>query len=206
MRKVGVQVQDIGIQMCWHTFVDDAGRDLGLGQLVHMAEPPELADLVQPDQPELPGPKSVDVTINIPFVGLDTDDTDNAYTDGSETEVGFLDSTEHIQPDFPQEVSFATPNYTLTGVVLDSQGSDAKVSACNLQSVAGSSKGSFTVHLDYVNWHSQSNINIKLPSPGHQPTTCETRFRLNTTNEWPTTARKKVGALRRLSSKLHAIM
>ncbi len=23
MRKVGVQVQDIGVQLCWHTFVDD---------------------------------------------------------------------------------------------------------------------------------------------------------------------------------------
>lgn len=161
MRKVGVQVQDIGVQLCWHTFVDDAGRDLGLGQLVHMAEPPEMADLVQPDQPEIPTTKSVDVSINIPFVGIDTDDTDNAYTDGSETEVGFLDSTEHIQPDFPQEVTFATPNYTLAGVVLDSQGSDAKVSVRNLASADGSSKGIFTVHLDYIHWHDQSNINIK---------------------------------------------
>jgi hypothetical protein len=161
MRKVGVQVQDIGVQLCWHTFVDDAGRDLGLGQMVHMAEPPELADLVQPDQPEIPTPKSVSVDINIPFVGIDTDDTDNAYTDGTETEVGLFDSTEHIQPNFPQEVSFETPNFTLTGVVLDSQGNDAKVSARNIQSVDGSSKGAFTVHLDYVNWHNQSNLAIK---------------------------------------------
>jgi hypothetical protein len=161
MRKVGVQVQDIGVQLCWHTFVDDAGRDLGLGQLVHMGQPPELGDLVQPDQPEIPQPKSVDVNINIPFVGLDTDDTDNAYTDGTETEVGFLDSTEHIQPDFPQEVTFPSPNYTLAGVTLDSQGNDAKVSSRGLASVDGSSKGSFTVHLDYVAWHEQNSINIK---------------------------------------------
>ena len=160
MRKVGVQVQNIGVQLCWHTFVDDAGRDLGLGQMVHMAEPPELADLVQPDQPEIPTPKSVSVDINIPFVGIDTDDTDNAYTDGTETEVGLFDSTEHIQPDFPQEVSFETPNFTLTGVVLDSQGNDAKVWARNVQSVDGISKGIFTVHLDYVNWHNQSNLAI----------------------------------------------
>jgi len=161
MRKVGVQVQDIGAQLCWHTFVDDAGRDLGLGQLVHMGQPPELGDLVQPDQPEVPQPKSVEVNINIPFVGLDTDDTDNAYTDGSETEVGFLDSTEHIQPDFSQEVTFPSPSYTLTGVTLDSQGNDAKVSARALSSDAGSSKGTFTVHLDYVNWHEQNSINVK---------------------------------------------
>jgi hypothetical protein len=161
MRKVGVQVQDIGVQMCWHTFVDDAGRDLGLGQLVHIGEPPELGDLVQPDQPEIPQPKAIDVSINIPFVGIDTDDTDNAYTDGTETEVGFLDSTEHIQPDFTQEVTYPSPNYTLVGVTLDSQGNDAKVSARNLQSADGSSKGTFVVHLDYVAWHDQNNINIK---------------------------------------------
>ena len=85
MRKVGVQVQDIGVQLCWQTFVDDVGRTLGVGRLVHMAEPPELGDLQQPDAVPMPGVIIEQVHINIPFVGLDTDDTDNAYTDGTET-------------------------------------------------------------------------------------------------------------------------
>jgi hypothetical protein len=147
--------------MCWQTFVDDPGKALGLGQMVHIGQPPELADLVQPEQPEIPPIKSIDVNLNIPFVGLDTDDTDNAYTDGTETEVGVFDSTEHIEPDFPQEVGYPTPNYTLTQVVIDSQGSDARISARAIASAEGSSKGTFTVHLDYVNWHGQSNLPIK---------------------------------------------
>jgi hypothetical protein len=162
MRKVGVQVQDIGVSLCWHTFVDDAGRDLGVGKLVHIGQPPELSDLVQPDAPEIPTAKTQEVNLAIPFVGIDTDDTDNAYTDGTETESGLLDRTEHIQADFDQKVTFTTPGFTLAAVDLDPQGTDAKLSVQNLKSADGSSAGSFTVHLDYVNWNGQNQIPIKV--------------------------------------------
>lgn len=42
MRQVGVQVQDIGSYLCWETFVDDPGEDIGLANLVHIAEPADL--------------------------------------------------------------------------------------------------------------------------------------------------------------------
>ena len=161
MRKVAVQVQDIGVQLCWHTFVDDAASELGIAKLVHIGQPPELSDLVQPDQPEIPQAKTQEVTINIPFVGIDTDDTDNAYTDGTETEVGLFDSTQHIVPEFPQKITFTTPGYTLARVDLDPQGNDAKLSARDIVSDDGGSGGSFTVHLDYVAWHNANSINIK---------------------------------------------
>jgi len=162
MRKVGVQVQDIGVSLCWHTFVDDPGREIGIAKLVHIGEPPELADLVQPDAPPIPTAQAQEVSISIPFVGIDTDDTDNAYTDGTETEVGLLDSTEHIQADFDQKVTFATPGFTLAAVDLDPQGTDAKLSVRNLQSAEGSSAASFTIHIDYVNWNGQNQIPTKV--------------------------------------------
>lgn len=161
MRKVGVQVQDIGVQLCWHTFVDDPGKALGVGEFVHLGEPPEMADLVHPDQPVAPGAQSEEFSFTIPFVGLDTDDTDNAYTDGSETEVGFLDSTEHIEPNFPQKVSFKSPGYTLAGVTITTMGDDARISARDVSSTEGSSSGTFTAHLDYVNWHGRDVVNAK---------------------------------------------
>jgi hypothetical protein len=161
MRKVGVQVQDIGISLCWHTFVDDAGRDLGIAKLVHIGEPPELADLVQPDAPPLPTAQAQEVSIAVPFVGIDTDDTDNAYTDGTETEVGVFDSTEHIQADFAQRITFTAPGFTLSSVDLDPQGSDAQLSVQDLQSADGSSAASFTIHIDYVNWNGQNQIPVK---------------------------------------------
>ncbi|KTC84490.1 hypothetical protein [Legionella brunensis] len=42
MRQVGVQVQDIGSFLCWETFVDEPGEDLGLANLVHIAKPADL--------------------------------------------------------------------------------------------------------------------------------------------------------------------
>ncbi|HEY5922857.1 MAG TPA: hypothetical protein VIV11_14360, partial [Kofleriaceae bacterium] len=162
MRKVGVQVQDIGVALCWHTFVDDAGRDLGIAKLVHMGEPPQLADLKQPDAPEMPTAQAQQVSITIPFVGIDTDDTDNAYTDGVETEVWALDSTEHILADFDYKMTFTSPGYTLAGVDLDPSGFDAKLSVRNLRSTGGSSAGTFTIHLDYVNWNGQNQIPVKV--------------------------------------------
>jgi hypothetical protein len=42
MRQVGVQVQDIGSYLCWETFVDEPGEQLGLANLIHIAKPADL--------------------------------------------------------------------------------------------------------------------------------------------------------------------
>jgi hypothetical protein len=55
MRRVGVQLQDLGTQLCWQVFVDDPGSALGLAELVHYAESPDLANLKEPDP--LPYPR-----------------------------------------------------------------------------------------------------------------------------------------------------
>lgn len=162
MRKVGVQVHDIGVQLCWHTFVDDAGRELGIGKLVHIGEPPSLADLVQPDAPEPLIAQSQDIQPNLPFHGLDTDDTSLAYTNGSETEVDLIDEMNHIDPDYPLDVSYTKPGFTLVRVDPDPQGNDAKLSIKDTTSKAGTSTGHFVVHLDYIHWHDKDSINIKL--------------------------------------------
>src|SRR5262249_12790912 len=146
-----------GVALCWHAFVDDPGREIGVAKLVHIGEPPELGDLVQPEAPEMPMAQAQDVNIVIPFVGKDgNDDTDNDYTDGADYDWG----NEYIVPDFDQRVMFTTPGFTLTAVHLDTQGFDAKLSARSLSSTDGSSVGTFTVHLDYVNWHGKDNLPV----------------------------------------------
>jgi hypothetical protein len=45
MRQVGVQIQDLGSQLCWQTYIDDAGADLGIAKLVHIAAPPDFSSL-----------------------------------------------------------------------------------------------------------------------------------------------------------------
>lgn len=54
MRQVGVQVQDVGTYLCWETFVDEPGRELGLANLVNIAKPADLQPV--PDQTLIPMP------------------------------------------------------------------------------------------------------------------------------------------------------
>jgi hypothetical protein len=54
MRQVAVQVQDIGTYLSWDTFVDEPGVDIGLANLVHLAQPTDL--LPVPDQTKIDYP------------------------------------------------------------------------------------------------------------------------------------------------------
>lgn len=55
VRRVAVQVQDIGTYLCWETFVDDPAHELGLANLVHIAKQP---DITPPPYPtDLPTPE-----------------------------------------------------------------------------------------------------------------------------------------------------
>jgi hypothetical protein len=72
MRQVGVQVQDVGTYLCWETFVDEPGRELGLANLVNIAKPVDL-DAV-PDETAIPIPPDVPVpfTANVAWTYDDT--------------------------------------------------------------------------------------------------------------------------------------
>lgn len=54
MRQVAIQVQDVGSYLCWETFVDDPGRELGLAELLHLAKPADLQP--QPNQADVVPP------------------------------------------------------------------------------------------------------------------------------------------------------
>jgi len=58
MRQVGVQVQDIGTYLCWETFVDEPGRELGLANLVNIATPADLAAVSDQNEILLPPDKA----------------------------------------------------------------------------------------------------------------------------------------------------
>ena len=49
MRKVGVQLQHLRTAMVWQDFMEDPGKALGLGQLIHIVEAPDLSALKKPD-------------------------------------------------------------------------------------------------------------------------------------------------------------
>ena len=57
MRQVGVQLQDIGTRLCWHSYVDHPGAELGVAKLVHIAEPPDLTLVTNPQLVPAPAPE-----------------------------------------------------------------------------------------------------------------------------------------------------
>ncbi len=75
MRQVGIQVQDIGTYLCWETFVDDPGKDLGLANLVNLAQPADV--LPQPDQHLIPYPPDKNVPFQTSVVWDFDDDSQN---------------------------------------------------------------------------------------------------------------------------------
>jgi hypothetical protein len=86
MRQVAVQVQDIGSYLCWETFVDEPGMDLGLANMIHIAQPPDLVSTPAQTDSEYPSDKVVTFrvnaewtktsgTINGPFIELTTMET-----------------------------------------------------------------------------------------------------------------------------------
>jgi hypothetical protein len=64
MRQVGVQIQDVGTYLCWETFVDNPGSQLGLPNLIHIAKPADL--VLVPDANEIPKPPT---TVTVSFTG-----------------------------------------------------------------------------------------------------------------------------------------
>jgi hypothetical protein len=67
MRKVGVQLQHIGTRLCWQVFLDDPGRDLGLGDLLHVVPAPDLSALHKPERPMPLEPKTTEFDSGYPL-------------------------------------------------------------------------------------------------------------------------------------------
>ena len=70
MRRVGVQVQDIGARLCWQTFVDDPAATLGLSELVHFAASPDFSSLKDPEDVPVPAAITKKVVAPIPFAPI----------------------------------------------------------------------------------------------------------------------------------------
>jgi hypothetical protein len=68
MRRVGVQVQDMGTQLCWQAYVDLPGKDLGVAKLVHLAAPPDFSSMGPVHEIPKPDGYSEDLTgsFNLP--------------------------------------------------------------------------------------------------------------------------------------------
>jgi mRNA-degrading endonuclease RelE of RelBE toxin-antitoxin system len=113
MRQVGVQVQDIGSYLCWQTFIDDPGQELGLPNLIHIAKVTDIDGKPEhPAKPVLPEAVYKDYQVQIPFIGTssDNDDKGELYENGKESN---NDNSLTIKADFEQKFGCEKPNYLL---------------------------------------------------------------------------------------------
>ena len=113
MRQVGVQVQDIGTFLCWQTYVDDPGRELGLAKLIHIAKPADLDAIPHPQEIPLLEPIREEKIVTIPFISIEGTDADNegeVYQDGVEVDDSeWFGNLEKIQSDFKMEFVARAP-------------------------------------------------------------------------------------------------
>lgn len=117
MRQVGVQVQDIGSYLCWETFVDEPGRDLGLSELVHIAKPADLVAVPTPAEVLLPPDKAVAFTANVTW-----DYGDDAQSNGPE---GYLVMSNGVPvPPAPDGFEVRDPNGALEVYQVSGTGED----------------------------------------------------------------------------------
>ncbi|MGB9929802.1 MAG: hypothetical protein ACPK85_15620 [Methanosarcina sp.] len=166
MRQVGVQVQDIGSYLCWQTYVDDPGRDLGLSTLIHIAKSPDLDAIPHPQEIPTLQTFQEEKIIAIPFISIEgtgADKEGEVYVDGKEeNDEEWHGNLEKIQADFKQEFVCPRADYILTNVEFDTQGKPVIVSRRGEINNNASSVASFILHLDRADFQGQDNIPLKL--------------------------------------------
>lgn len=160
MRRVGVQVQHIGTRMCWQAFVDDPGRELGVAELVHIAQPTDVQS--PPPPPEAPPqmlPKEETYTVVVPFCAIGQhDNRSDKYFNGQEND------GDRIKIDF----EFAAPppglGYTLASIMENSiervNPEEDQPQVAARYEITGDT--SFQITLDQVEFNNQPSIRFVL--------------------------------------------
>jgi hypothetical protein len=175
MRRVAVQVQDVGTYLSWQTFVDDPGREIGVAQLVHIAEPPNLANIPHPQMIEPKPTKTTVETVMIPFQpqdwppgdidAADDDDNDQTFEHGIESSIGYLDDPEGIKWIFPQKFRAPDKDYKLAAVKATPHGdADILVNAYDPMEFTDLKDGyfEFRLYLERVHFHDAPSIPVQL--------------------------------------------
>lgn len=165
MRQVGVQVQDVGTYLCWQTYVDDPGRQLGIAELVHLAKSPEVGNTPAPES--VPNPEAIiqDINISIPFEpateDTNEDDMDETYKNGTEVNTDTLEGEpEKVRTTFKGFTDICKQaGFRFSHIDFDYQGADIRL---KVKDLVEDPKGkiSFSVYVKHVNFRNVSPLSI----------------------------------------------
>ena len=168
MRQVGVQVQDVGTYLCWQTYVDDPGDQLGLANLIHVAKPADLGGIPNPEEILPPEAFTSPKDFTIPFrqTSSSAGDKDEWYErDGTEVDTDFNEGQEEsIQTEFlVTDLNPPKSGYFLSDASIITNGAALKASRSAISSLKGDGLPpyQFTLYLDSVNFQGKDSINIR---------------------------------------------
>ena len=169
MRQIAVQVQDIGTYLCWQTYIDNPGENLGLSNLVHIAKKPDGESPKAPDQLEVLQPYKSTVPLIIPYIstGPTTDDgaLDEFYIinpkDNNELMEdngdGDRDDNYFIRRFHDMQIKPERPGYKLHSILVQNNPSVT----LHIDLIKGEEKnGKFTVVLNTIHFNDQQNVTV----------------------------------------------
>ncbi len=178
MRRVAVQVQDVGTYLSWQTFVDDPGRALGVANLVHIAEPPNLTNIPHPQEIVIKPEKRTTESVLIPFqpehhdllnlpAADEGDKDDERWRHGFESSLSAgTDEMEAIKYIFLQRYRPPDKDYRLVAVHPKAMG-DAVVTTRykgTAKDIVEASDGyfEFELYLEQAHFHGADHIPVQL--------------------------------------------
>lgn len=173
MRRVGVQVQDVGRRLCWQVFVDDPGAPLGLSELVHLVDSPDLANLKEPEKLPAPGTVAKKVVVPFPFKPVLNYHKNTVqyeyqgFADGDQTkpQLGLImadedDDDSQIVIEHPFKVDPPQTGYTLVAEDIRMTGVQGGKLAI-LRWAGARPDGSINVVLQRVNFGGENQVNLE---------------------------------------------
>lgn len=180
MRRVGVQIQDVGTRLCWQVFIDDPGVQLGLSELVHFAESPELPK--EPEKIPFPAMISKKALVKIPFQPIleytnnhanyeykGVDPPGNRYEGKHLSIIKGDEDDKSSQTIFgPFEVTIDPPQtgYRLTADIrlLGVQGNKNQRAVIRDKKLINVAAGKFEIVMQQVNYGGEGEVNLEMES------------------------------------------
>lgn len=180
MRKVGVQLQHLGTRLSWQIYFNAPGRDLGLGELVHIVKAPDLSGLKRPEQPEPQQVRYVDFVGSFPerkYPGTANPippNEDFALREPASDDIRSFNNKDHMVATATFTAPPPLPEYTLVNVVVKSSqsgGADARFVAHRPINIQDAAQGRFEVLADFLNSGDASAIQITFTLTWQPPAT-----------------------------------
>ncbi|TCL67305.1 LysM peptidoglycan-binding domain-containing protein [Rhizobium sp. BK251] len=161
MRKVAIQVQDLGQQLCWQLYVDNPGNALDTGEFVHETADALDPSIKRPDKIPYPPDKPVTYPFAIPFLqhnGGD-DDTDLTYVLSDENANHGINrnagANSIIQFKFDIDIPPAPEGFQLKSIVsidFKSEQAQYRITDADLQPNPNTSNNKFSIRLTKANF------------------------------------------------------